>query len=216
MSYTFHKTSLKRGKSYIKSLEWVLYKSAVINPKTKDNKCFQCSITVTLNHQNIENNPERVSNIRHFIDQYNWKGIDFPAGIKGRKKFERNNKTIALNILFIPHNTKTKNLAYESKYNQKIENQVVLLLIPDGEKWHYTALKSVSTDDGFNRPTMSSFRSFKGITRNNHGDYYCLNCFHLFRTFFSLKTHERICENHDCYHGEIPIKANKTLKYKHH
>ena len=68
LSYSFHKISLKRGKSYIKSPEWVLNKRATINPKNKDNKCFQYSITVALNHQNIENHPERISNIRPFID----------------------------------------------------------------------------------------------------------------------------------------------------
>ena len=59
------------------------------------------------------------------MDQYNWKGIDFPAGIKAWKQFEQNNKTIALNILYVPHNTKKKNLAYKSKYNGKRKNQVV-------------------------------------------------------------------------------------------
>ena len=34
------------------------------------------------------------------------------------KKFEQNNKTIALNILFVPYNTKTIRLAYKSKYNR--------------------------------------------------------------------------------------------------
>ena len=40
LSYTFYKISLKRGKSYIKSPEWVINKTATINPKNKDNKCF--------------------------------------------------------------------------------------------------------------------------------------------------------------------------------
>ena len=40
LSYHIHKTSLKRGKSYIKSPEWVINKRATINPKNKDNKCF--------------------------------------------------------------------------------------------------------------------------------------------------------------------------------
>ena len=82
LSYHIHKTSLKRGKSYIKSPEWKLNKRATINPKNKDNKCFQYSITVVLNHQNIENHPERISNIKPFIDQDNWEGIDFLSGIK--------------------------------------------------------------------------------------------------------------------------------------
>ena len=82
LSYSVHKIGLKKGKSYIKSPEWVLNKRATINPKNKDNKCFQYSITVALNHQNIENHPERISNIKPFINQYNWEGIDFAAGIK--------------------------------------------------------------------------------------------------------------------------------------
>ena len=160
LSYNIHKRNLKRGKPYIKSPEWILNKRATINKKNKD-KCFQHSITVALIHQNIGNHPERISNIKPFIDQYNWEGIDFSSGIKDWKKFERNNKTIALNILYVPFNTKTINLAYKSKYKGKRENQVVLLMITNGkqsdefDKWHYIALKSVHTDDRFNRPTRS-------------------------------------------------------------
>ena len=68
LPYHIHKTSLRRGNSYAKSSEWLINK---INPKNKDDKCFPYSITVTLNHQNIENHPERISNIESFIDQYN-------------------------------------------------------------------------------------------------------------------------------------------------
>ena len=73
------------------------------------------------------------------IGLYNWEGTEFPAGIKDWNRFDRNNKTIALNILFVPHNEKIINLAYKSKYNPKRENQAVLLMITNGEKWHYIA-----------------------------------------------------------------------------
>ena len=99
LSYHIHKTNLKREKSYIKSPEWILNKRATINPKNKDNKCFQYSITAALNHQNIENHPERISNIKPFIDKYNWKGIDFLAGIKDWKKFEKNNKLLLISYM---------------------------------------------------------------------------------------------------------------------
>ena len=66
----------------------MINKRATINRKSEDNKCFQYSITVTLNNQNIESHPERISNIKPFINQYNWEGIDFPAGIKDWKKSE--------------------------------------------------------------------------------------------------------------------------------
>ena len=56
LSYHIHKANLKRAESYIKSPEWTLNKRVTINRKNKD-KWFQYSITVTLNHQNIENLP---------------------------------------------------------------------------------------------------------------------------------------------------------------
>ena len=68
-------------------------------------------------------------------------------------------------------------------------------MITNGEKWHYIALKSVRTDDGFNRPIRSLSRLFRGITSNNHGDFYCLGCLHSFRTDNGLKKHERLCDN---------------------
>ena len=62
LSYHIHKTSLKRGKSYIKSPKWVVNKRATINPKnSSDNKCFQYSISVAFNRQKIESHPERLS-----------------------------------------------------------------------------------------------------------------------------------------------------------
>ena len=60
---------------------------------------------------------------------------------------KKNNKTIAFNILFVPHNEKKINLAYKSKYNRKRKNQVLLLMITNGEKWHYISLNSYLTDD---------------------------------------------------------------------
>ena len=89
LSYRIHKTSLKRGRSYTKFSEWVLNNRATINPKNDDNKCFQYFITVALNHQNIENHPERISNNKPFIDQYNWEDIEFATGIKDWERFEK-------------------------------------------------------------------------------------------------------------------------------
>ena len=75
------------------------------NAKSNDLKCFQYAATLALNFDNINNHPEKISKIRPFIDQYNWKDIDFPAASKDWKKFELNNK-VTSNILFVPHNTK--------------------------------------------------------------------------------------------------------------
>ena len=107
--YNFNKTSIYRGGSYIDSPKWLKDKKSTVNPKNNNHKCFQYAATLALSFDNINNHPEKMSKIRPFIDQYNWKDIDFPATSKDWKKFELNNK-VAPNILFVPHNTKKINL----------------------------------------------------------------------------------------------------------
>ena len=70
-------------------------------------------MTVALNHQEIGRNPQRISNIKPHIEKYNWKDINFPAGIKDWEKFERNNKDIALNIVSASLNIKKFNLIWK-------------------------------------------------------------------------------------------------------
>ena len=91
---------------------------ATINPQNKKHdRCSQYAVTVVLNHEQIKDHPERISKIKPFIDQYDWKEIDFPSHGKDWKKCESNNKSIALNILYVPHNTEKIGHAYNSKYN---------------------------------------------------------------------------------------------------
>ena len=54
-----------------------------------------------------------------FINQYDWKGINFPSQKEDWKKFESNNKSIALNNLFALYNTKQIVRAYPPKKKQK-------------------------------------------------------------------------------------------------
>ena len=127
--------------SELNSLGWLRgKKKGIIN---NDNS-FQNAFNDALNYQTIETNPERISKLKPYINRYNWEGIEFPARPKDWKKFERNNKTIALNILFIPHNKKTIRVAYRSEYNNKSKKQVILLKITDGKKWHYLAMTTLS------------------------------------------------------------------------
>ena len=101
--YHLQKTSLKRTRSsYIDSPKWLKNKKAIINPKNNDNNCFQYALTIALTYQSIKKDPQRISKIKPFINQHNWKEIDFPAQpSKDWKKFELNNKTIVLNVLYV-------------------------------------------------------------------------------------------------------------------
>ena len=144
-------------------------------------------------------NLERISKLKRHANNQNWKDINFPAGIKDWQKFERNNKNIALNILSVPYNKEKISLIYKSNYNRKRKNQVILLMITNNkENWHYPAVKNLSG-------------LFRGITSNNNGDFYCLNCIPSYLTDNALKEHERLCNNHD--HCEIIMpEKNKNIK----
>ena len=67
--YKLRKISLNWCGSYINSPKWLKNKKATINPKKKDDKCFQYAVTVALDYEQIENNPERISKIKPFINK---------------------------------------------------------------------------------------------------------------------------------------------------
>ena len=50
--------------------------------------------------KNFQWNPERVAVIKPFINKCNWKGINYSLKRDDWKTFEKNNPTIALNILY--------------------------------------------------------------------------------------------------------------------
>ena len=103
--YDLNKISISKGGSYIDSPKWLKDKKSAINQKNNDYKCFQYALTLALNYDKIDRNPQRISKVKPFIEEYNWKDIDFPSTSKDWKKFELNNE-VALNILYVPHNTK--------------------------------------------------------------------------------------------------------------
>ena len=90
--------------------------------------------------------------------------------------------------------------AYKSKYNLTRENQVIFLMITDGENWHYLAVKRLSA-------------LFRGTTSKHEGDFYCLNCFQSYTSENKLKKHKNVCENHDYCYVERPEEDNKILTY---
>ena len=102
MYYDFNKISLNRGGSYIDSVKWIKDKKSTINSKNNNYKCFQYAVTIALNCDKIKKDSQKVSKIKPFIDQYNWNNINFPSTGKDWKKFELNNESIALNILYVP------------------------------------------------------------------------------------------------------------------
>ena len=123
---------IRRGESYIASPDWIASKKATINPKNeKDNECFKWSIIAGLNYNKI-NEKELKKLLKFRRVERDW------------EKFEQENTSIALNVLFASHNSEEMKLAYKSIYN-KHKNQVILLMIRnEANNYYYFAVKKLS------------------------------------------------------------------------
>ena len=100
--------------------------------------------------------------------------------------------------------TKEKEIcaSYISKINWNCEKQIIMLMLPNEEKvgWHYLAVKKLST-------------LLIGIPSKHHGDFYCLNCLHSFRTEYKFKSHEKLCANKKNCEIVLPSKKYNILEF---
>ena len=71
----FHRLALTRGSSYTELPEWIKNKKAVINPQNKDEACFKWAVITALNHEEIKKDDQRISRLRPYENQHNWKGL---------------------------------------------------------------------------------------------------------------------------------------------
>ena len=89
---------------------------------------------------------------------------------------------------------------YVSKHNPNCEKQVILLMISNGEGWHYLAVKKLSA-------------LLRGITSYYQGDFYCLNCLHSFTTENKRESHEKECEHKDFCNIVMPAEDTEILEF---
>ena len=83
----------------LNSLVWLqCKKEAVINNNNNNNNNnhFQNALDNAFYYQTIESNLQRISKLKPYINNYNWKGIEFPAGSKEWQKFEQSSKQLHL------------------------------------------------------------------------------------------------------------------------
>ena len=94
MVYKLHRVHLRRGGSYIKSHEWLLYKGATINPKNeKDDKYFQYSLTSVFSYNEIKK-----KEFQNIFKKIKHEDTDFSSHQRDWENFEQNNESIALNV----------------------------------------------------------------------------------------------------------------------
>ena len=85
--------------------------------------------------------------------------------------------------------------AYTSKHNLNHENKIILLMIPNGQSWHYLAVKKVICI----------------IKRNNNKIYWWFLLFKLCSFYQNKK--QKLCGNKDFCGVLMPSKATKIIKF---
>ena len=80
---------------------------------------------------------------------------------------------MALNALYVQKNENIYCLPFKTQSNQ--EEQIIMLMISNGKFWKWSFSKTLSA-------------LLKVITSKHDGDFYCLNCLHLFRTKNKLES----------------------------
>ena len=145
------------------------------------------AVTVALNHEEVKKDPQIITKYKPFTNKYNWEGINFPSEKCNWKKFEKTKVAIALIVLYVQKEKIYP--VYVSKHHSNREKQVIIFVIPNGEKlWHYHAVKKLSA-------------LLRGATPKNDGkndgDFYCSNCLIPLEEKNKLTSHKKVCENKD-------------------
>ena len=193
LDVNFHQLNLTRGSSYLPLPDWLARKKAIVNPHNDDEECFKCSVIAAENAGMKD--PQRVSNLRKFTDNYDWSGLEFPVSIKDIGKFETRNN-ISVNVLAVEGRD-----IYIHRKGRRMGPEISLFMVSEDGIWHYTAIKSLSR-------LLSSKNS--NTKRKQH---FCMNCLQGFTQELSRDQHQAYCENNESVRVEMP-KQGSTVEFK--
>ena len=140
--------------------------------------------------------PQRVSNLRKFKDNYDWSGLEFPVSIKDIGKFENRNN-ISVNVLAV----EGRDIYIHRKGRRMMGREINLLMVSEDGINHYTAIKSLS------RLLKSS------NTKHKCKQHFCMNCLQGFTQESSRDQHQVYCEDNESVRVEMP-KQGSTVVFK--
>ena len=179
----FHQLNLTRGSSYLPLQDWLASKKAIVNPHNNKEECFKWSV-ITAENAGMKD-PQRVSNLRKFMDNYDWSGLEFPVSIKDTGKFETRNN-ISVNVLAVEGRD-----VYIHRKGQRVGREINLLMVSKDGIWHYIAIKSLSR-------LLS--RKNSNTKRKQH---FCMNCLQGFTQESSRDQHQVYCKNNESVKVEM-------------
>ena len=193
LDINFHQLNLMRGSSYLPLPVWLASKKAIVNPHNDDEECFKWSV-IAVENAGMKD-PQWVSNLRKFMDNYDWSGLEFPVSIKDIGKFETR-INISVNILAVEGRD-----IYIHRKGRRVGREINLLMVSKDGIWHYTAIKSLSR-------LLSSKNS-----NTKHKQHFCMNCLQRFTQELSRDQRQAYCEDNESVRVEMP-KQSSTIEFK--
>ena len=107
LNLEIHTVSYKpmKGPSYIPVPDFIMKKKAIINIQNEDTKCFQWCMLRYI--QPLHKNEIRISDLRKYENELNFKGMEFPVKFKDITNFENQNPSITgVNVFSVNENKK--------------------------------------------------------------------------------------------------------------
>ena len=206
LDINFHQLNLMRSSSYLPLPDWLARKKAVVNPHNDDEECFKWSV-ITAENVGMKD-PQRASNLRKFMDNYDWSGLEFPVSIKDIGKFETRNN-ISVNILAVEgrdiyilrKGRKMMSPVGQGSHSNPMGREINLLMVTEDGINHYTMIRSLS------RLLKSS------NSKHKCKQHFCMNCLQGFMQESSRDQHQVYCKDNESVRVEMP-KQGSTVEFK--
>ena len=194
MDISMHRLNLTRGSSYILLPDWLAKKKAIINPKNLDEKCFKWSVIAALKWEEIDRDHQCVSKLRRYEGEFDWSGMSFPVSTKNITKFEVRNR-IGINVLALNGRT-----SYICRKGGDYDRTANLMIIEDGDKKHYVAIKSLER------------LLFMQNSKHKEHQHFCNNCLQGFKYAASRDDHYEYCRSNESVRIKMPTR-NPIVEY---
>ena len=195
------------GSSFVELPTYIKNKMACVNSKNTDDEfCFLYSLSYVRNPQNSDN-PNRPSNYKKDLKNFDIDGLKFPLPVKQIPKFEKQNEDFSVNVYALDEmkEKSRKNKGnmfpiYTSPHRNR-KRHANLLLIESKGKSHFVVIKSLS-------------RLPASRTNNLHKAFVCKFCLYSFKQEHSLIVHEKMCSQHPAQKVSYPTPDDNISKFK--
>ena len=131
--------------TFIPTPKWLAEKRAIVNVQCFDDvNCFQYSVLAGMNVTKYGNHDRRCrpSQYKQYMNMLNMDGIQKPVPLSSINQSEKQNPEISVNVLYLDEREiipiRTSKFCNQRKYH------VILLMLTNQDKFHYTSVQSLS------------------------------------------------------------------------